>query len=95
MPPGVSVSDIPGYDEPPMYPDIRCACCGCFIGYTGIKQPVGQEVHYRTFQCAGGDHATCDNWHDCKEPHEWKDYEGLTNWYQCKYCGAATPVNEI
>lgn len=98
MPPGVTTNMIPGNNDEDYYtPDIRCKACGCFIGYTwqGKAKAVENEVHFITYHCKGGDNATCDNWFDCKEEHDWQDYDGVTSWYHCNYCGADTPVKEF
>lgn len=96
LPPGVTVSMLPGYDEPPWYPTIRCAACGCWIGY-GDKHIASQETHYRTYHCKGGEYPTCEDWLDndvSHKPHDWQDYDGITTWYKCPHCGAETPIKE-
>jgi hypothetical protein len=103
MPPGCNVSDIPGWDEPPLYPDVRCSACGCFIALHGVgslgKNYSHTVEHTHVYKCPGFTRLS-DNWPNCDNDqphgeHKFHAYDGQTIYYKCAHCGNLEGVTEF
>ena len=110
LPPGVSQSTLDRqFEEGPMWPDVRCSCCGAFICYSvsaiypptpTTQKALSEEIqHFEEYECpgakafSGGEVGLCGD--QCDGPHTVREYAGVTQWYRCSYCGAETAVNEF
>jgi hypothetical protein len=94
MPPGVSVRDIPGYDDPP--PLDRCEVCGCWLSF----DPQRVEIKYLNGHCSGesiGDPVAGFTYYPCHgsegqtdgphAAHDWQEYDGQREYRTCSHCG--------
>jgi hypothetical protein len=100
LPPGVRVQDLPGWSDPPLWPQLRCPFCNCWVSEKP-ENLIRQEIHESlTGRCPGdpdGDGLYLPD--ECYTkgkhgPHEITEYKGMTTWFRCKRCGADVPLDE-